>query len=201
VAHNLVPRCRAAGKITVDGEELDVQGPAFYVNGIQRHPQCIQMWNFMTMTGPDASLMMMQFVMAEGYDAGMVNRSMLVLDGKLASVSVDSVVEVEECEIDDANGYEAPVKRTYTFQGRMLESDKQVSIILKTHVDDSESHEHFDLLSELPWLLRKALQMTISNPWMYQTFSSNITATIQVDGEAPRDVVNARLFEEQTWLS
>jgi hypothetical protein len=159
------------------------------------------MWNFMTLTAPDASVMMMQFVMAEGYDAGLVNRSLLVLDGKLASVSVDSVVEVEECELDDANGYEAPVKRIYTFQGRMLDSEKVVSLILKTHVDDSESHEHFDLLSELPWLLRKALQMTISNPWMYQTFSSSVKATLEIQGEAPREIANARLFEEQTWLS
>lgn len=159
-------------------------------------------WNFCSFTSPELSMMIMQFIMPEGYDydVSLVNRSLAILDGKLLSISPNSTVEVLEEEIDEETGYSAPQKIRYTFIGKTLQSNEDVKISLTTNPATGQSFEKMDLLSELPWLVRKALQMLISKPFLFQYIDEGLEAEVQVgNGEARK--LKGRTFEETVHMA
>ncbi|KAI9033352.1 oxidative stress survival, Svf1-like protein [Hyaloraphidium curvatum] len=201
IFHKLVPRATVTGSITVDGEKIDAAGTGFFVNVVQLNPQNVKRWNFYSFTSPSVSVMMMQFIMPEGYDYSVstVNRSVVVLDGKLLTVSVDALADIVESEEDEETGYHAPVRIRYSIAGQGLDSGEDVRISAETTPASCESFEKLDLLSELPWLVRKALQLLISKPFLFQYIENASKLELEVGGE--KKVVEGRIFEETVFLA
>lgn len=146
--------------------------------------------------------MMMQFIMPEDYDYAVstVNRAAVVLDGQLISVSPTGTVEVLEDDLDEETGYMAPVKLRYTFEGKTLDGSDPVHVSLTTTPATSQSFEKLDLLAELPWLVRKALQLLISKPFVFQYLHDQYEVEVQV-GSGEKKTLKGRTFEETVHLS
>ena len=146
--------------------------------------------------------MMMQFIMPEdyGYAVSTVNRAAVVLDGQTISVAPTGEVEVVEDELDEETGYMAPVQLRYNYEGKTLDTKEDVKVTLVTKPKTSENAEKMDLLSELPWLLRKALQLLISKPFLFQYIHDEYELEVQV-GEAAKRTIKGRTFEETVFVS
>ncbi|KAI9026533.1 oxidative stress survival, Svf1-like protein [Phycomyces nitens] len=204
VSHKFWPRAEAKGTFIVDKTIHDVEGQGMFIHAIQgMQPQLIASnWNFVNFQSKDASLSMMQFTTTKQYGAVEINQGSVVLDDKLICVSVDNHVELLDLKKDEETEYDIPQKIKLTWRGKTIaeegstEEPKDVSVVMvvevKTLVDK------IDILSEIPWFLKKLVQTFVVKPYIYQWLDQ---ATAEITVGDKKVEVQGSCFQELVFVS
>ncbi|KAL0094806.1 oxidative stress survival, Svf1-like protein [Phycomyces blakesleeanus] len=204
VSHKFWPRAEAKGTFIVDKAIHDVEGQGMFIHAIQgMQPQLIASnWNFVNFQSKDASLSMMQFTTTKQYGAVEINQGSVVLNDKLICVSVDNHVELQDLEKDPETEYDIPKKIKLTWRGKTIaeegstEEPKDVSVVMV--VDVKVLVDKIDILSEIPWFLKKLVQTFVVKPYIYQ-WLDQATAEITVGDEKVQ--VQGSCFQELVFVS
>ena len=101
-----------------------------------------------------------------GYTVNIASTGCLVRNGKTIAVTTNNRSVHVQKQLDDFSGYEAPTQLFLTWQGKTTEGNKDVAI--KVSFIPKNLLDKIDVLSELPFLLRKFIQTFITAPFLYQ---------------------------------
>lgn len=203
VSHKFWPRCEAQGTFIVNQKIHEVKGDGMFIHAIQgMQPQLIASnWNFANFHSKEASIGMMQFQTTKQYGSVNINQGSVVLNGKLVCVSVENAVELMHKKLDVDTNYEIPEEIKLTWKGKTIkekeeEETKDVSIVMIVQVKNLI--DKIDVLSEIPYFLRKIVQSLIVKPYIYQ-WLDKATAEISIGDE--KTVVEGYCFQELVFVS
>ncbi|KAI8971667.1 oxidative stress survival, Svf1-like protein [Mycotypha africana] len=187
VSHKFWPRCNAKGTVIIDKELHDIDAYGMFIHAIQgMQPQLIaSKWNFINFQSEKAALSMMQFLTTKQYGSVEVNQGSIVVNDKLISVSVENNVELMNLVKDDDTEYDIPQDVKLTWKGKTIkehEEDevKDVSVVMIVPVKNLI--DKIDILSEIPWFLKKLVQTFVVKPYIYQ-WLDEATAEITIGDE------------------
>jgi hypothetical protein len=187
VSHKFWPRCSAKGTLILDKELYEIDAHCMFIHAIQgMQPQLIaSKWNFIDFQAEDAALSIMQFTTTKQYGGVDVNQGSIVVKDKLISVSVENNVELLDLQKDEETGYDIPQRVKLTWKGKTIkekEEDevKDVSVVMIVTVKNLV--DKLDILSEIPWFLKKLVQTFVVKPYIYQ-WLDEATAEITVGDE------------------
>ncbi|KAJ3107193.1 RNA-dependent ATPase [Phlyctochytrium planicorne] len=163
-----LPRAKVTGSMSLDGVKYDLAGTGLFNHAIQNKPQCIGRWNFLNFHGKEGSVVLYEFQMpSEGYIVEIVSIGAIVKDNKLIAVTTDNRAVHSKAEYDEFSGYNPPSEITLTWNGLTLDDSKKfvkAGIVLPL----TNLYAKIDVLSELPFFLRKFIQTFVTAPFMYQ---------------------------------
>ncbi|KAJ3176092.1 putative cell survival pathways protein [Irineochytrium annulatum] len=198
VTAQFMPRANITGTILVDGVESSAKGLGLYLHAIQNKPQCVGKWNFINFQGPTDSLMIYEFEMPQdaSYVFDIVSIGSLVHNGKIVAVTTNNRAVHMKKEYDDFSGYEVPTEIILTLSGKTTDgTDKDVRVELSLPLTNLAAK--IDVLSELPFLLRKFIQTFITAPFLYQ-WIENVVAKVTLGEETFE--TSGRMLIECTFL-
>jgi hypothetical protein len=117
-----------------------------------------------------------------GYVLDIVSIGSLVHNGRLISVTTDNRSIHTKKLYDSFSGYEIPTELAISWRGHTTDgSDKEVKIDIILVPKNNVAK--IDVLSELPFVLRKFIQTFVTAPFLYQWFEST-TAKVTVGDES-----------------
>lgn len=187
VSHKFWPRSTAKGSLILDKQLYEIDAHCIFIHAIQgMQPQLIaSKWNFIDFQAEDAALSIMQFTTTKQYGAVDVNQGSIVVKDKLVSVSVENHVELLDLEKDEETGYDIPQRVKLTWKGKTLKENeedevKDVSVVMIVTVKNLV--DKIDILSEIPWFLKKLVQTFVVKPYIYQ-WLDEATAEITIGDE------------------
>ncbi|KAI8853374.1 oxidative stress survival, Svf1-like protein [Chytridium lagenaria] len=198
VAAQFLPRARITGSLTVDGKKHDLSGLGLYCHAIQNKPQCVGKWNFINFQGKDATMMIYEFEMPadNGYAFDIISVGAIVKDKKLLAVTLDNRAIHTKKEYDDFSGYNIPTEVAVSWNGLTTDgTNKPIKVEITQECNNM--YAKIDVLSELPFLLRKFIQAFITAPFLYQ-WVENITTKLIVGDETFE--ISGRMLIESTFL-
>ncbi|KAI7872432.1 oxidative stress survival, Svf1-like protein [Spinellus fusiger] len=202
VSHKFWPKAAAKGTFIINKQLHEIEGEGMFIHAIQgMQPQLIASnWNFVNFQAKEASLSMMQFTTTKQYGAVEINQGSLVLNDKLVCVSVDNHVELLDLEKDPETEYNIPKKIKLSWRGKTIAKEdeelKDVSIVLT--VDVKNLVDKIDVLSEIPWFLKKLVQTFVVKPYIYQWLD---TATAEITVGEEKVQVQGNCFQELVFVS
>ncbi|KAI9098875.1 oxidative stress survival, Svf1-like protein [Phlyctochytrium arcticum] len=196
VSSQFIPRATVTGTLFIDGKMHDATGLGLFVHALQVKPQCVARWAFADLHAPNGSLLLYQYEMCQGYgyDFNQRTEGTLTLADKTIALSLDGNVTLLKKTHDDFSGYEIPSAVSYTLSGTTSTSEP---FTLTMTLPLSHMIDKIDLLSELPFLLRKVIQTFITAPFVYQWFEE--TEAVVKIGETEH-TLKGRLFHENVFL-
>ncbi|KAJ3189491.1 putative cell survival pathways protein [Gaertneriomyces sp. JEL0708] len=197
VSAQFIPKARVTGSVFVDGKLHNAAGFGIFVKAVQSKPQNVARWTFANVQNDTDSLTLYQFEMPDGYgfDFKQCSQGILVLDNKTTAVTLDNSATLLNKTYDNFSGYQIPSQARYAWSGKTSDGEPvkiQMEVTLKRLIDK------IDLLSELPFLIRKFIQALITAPFVYQ-WVEDVTATVTV-GSTTR-TISGRLFHENAFLN
>lgn len=130
-----------------------------------------------------------------GYDFSVRSEGVLVLDNKIVAVTLDNFSRLLNKTHDSFSGYEIPSEVEYKWAGTAKDG-RLVKIEMKVPL--RRLLDKIDLLSELPYLIRKFIQTCITAPFVYQWFEE-ATAAVTLGDE--KLTLKGRVFHENAFLS
>ncbi|KAJ3116842.1 putative cell survival pathways protein [Phlyctochytrium bullatum] len=197
VNSQFLPRAKIVGTLKVDGETYSMDGLGFFIHAIQFKPQCIGKWNFINLQGPDTSLMLYEFEMPpdSGYAFDIISVGAIVRDKKLLAVTLNNRAIHTKRDPDDFSGYLIPEEISLNWKGETLTDKKPVKVGITQTLQNL--YAKIDVLSELPFLLRKFIQTFITAPFLYQWVEDVKTKLVVGDEELE---VTGRVLVETTFL-
>ncbi|KAI8636034.1 oxidative stress survival, Svf1-like protein [Parasitella parasitica] len=203
VSHKFWPRCTAKGTFIIEKQFHEVDAHGMFIHAIQgMQPQLIaSKWNFVDFQSEDAALSIMQFTTTKQYGGIEVNQGSIVLHDKLISVCVENNVELMDLKKDDDTGYNIPQRVKLTWKGKTIKKDKDdqvkdVSVVMIVKLE--KLIDKIDILSEIPWFIRKLVQTFVVKPYIYQ-WIDDATAKITV-GDETFDC-SGRCYQELVFVS
>ncbi|OZJ05055.1 hypothetical protein BZG36_02099 [Bifiguratus adelaidae] len=199
VSHRFWPKAKVTGTFIMDGKLHDIDGDGMFIHAVQgMQPHLIaSRWNFVDFQAAETSLTMMNFLTTKQYGGVEVNQGALVYKNRLISVSVKNGVELADLKEDPDTGYQVPQKITYTWNGKTLdEAEDEVKVTLEVNV--SNLLDKIDVLNEIPWFIKKVVNVLVAKPFIYQWLDSAV-AEISVGGEQER--VEGKCFHELVFVS
>ncbi|GAN08671.1 survival factor 1 [Mucor ambiguus] len=203
VSHKFWPRCYAKGTIIIEKQLHEVDAHGMFIHAIQgMQPQLIaSKWNFVDFQAEHAALSMMQFTTTKQYGGVEVNQGSIVLHDKLISVCIENNVEMMDLKKDDETEYDIPQRVKLTWKGKTLkesETDevKDVSVVMIVNLKNLI--DKIDILSEIPWFLKKLVQTFVVKPYIYQ-WIDDATAEITVGDE--KFECPGRCYQELVFVS
>ncbi|KND01341.1 uncharacterized protein SPPG_03153 [Spizellomyces punctatus DAOM BR117] len=197
VSAQFIPKGRVTGNVIVDGKLHDIEGTGLYVKALQSKPQCAARWSFANFQTEKDALLMYQYELCRGYGYDFDARSegALVLDNKIVAVTLNNFATLLNKSYDSFSGYEVPSEVSYRWEGEAKDG-RPVKIEMKvalTHLLDK-----IDLLSELPFFVRKFIQTCITAPFVYQWFE-DASASVTIGEET--HILKGKLFHENAFLA
>ncbi|KAJ3219309.1 putative cell survival pathways protein [Dinochytrium kinnereticum] len=198
VSAQFLPRASISGSMTIDGKPYDLSGLGLYCHAIQNKPQCIGKWNFINFQGKDASMMIYEFEMPadSGYAFDVISVGAIVKDKRILAVTTDNRVIHTKREYDDFSGYQIPEEVNLTWNGTTTNGTNK-PIKVEITQECKTMYAKIDVLSELPFLLRKFIQTFITSPFLYQ-WVEDLTAKVTVGEETFE--FSGRMLIESTFL-
>lgn len=202
VSHKFWPRAFAKGTFIVNQHIHEIEGDGMFIHAIQgMQPQLIASnWNFLNFHSKEASIAMMQFQTTKQYGSVNINQGSLVLNDKLVCVSVENTVELLDLKKDEDTDYNIPEKVKMTWKGKTIKEEgiepKDVSIVMIS--EPKNLIDKIDVLSEIPYFIRKIVQSLIVKPYIYQ-WLDNTTAEITIGDE--KTTVEGYCFQELVFVS
>ncbi|KAG2209777.1 hypothetical protein INT47_001925, partial [Mucor saturninus] len=202
VSHKFWPRATAKGTFIVNQDIYEIEGDGMFIHAIQgMQPQLIASnWNFLNFHSEEASIAMMQFQTTKQYGSVNINQGSLVLNGKLVCVSVENTVELLDLKKDEDTDYNIPEKVKMTWKGKTIKEEglepEDVSIVMIS--EPKNLIDKIDVLSEIPYFLRKIVQSLIVKPYIYQWLDMT-TAEITIGDK--KTTVHGYCFQELVFVS
>ncbi|KAK9765617.1 putative cell survival pathways protein [Basidiobolus ranarum] len=178
ICHQSFPKGAVRGSVTFDGETRKVVGEGYYIHAVlsMKPHEVATKCNLITLQSGDHALSLLHFDTPDCFNNIPVTQASLVLNRKLVAVTVKNTARFVTTKLDPENGYEVPTEVHYTMDGDTLDgkpfhckaSIKLTSLLTKV-----------DVLSELPYLLRKIIQYFFTKPYVYQYFDdAEVVATV-----------------------
>ncbi|KAI9486782.1 MAG: oxidative stress survival, Svf1-like protein [Benjaminiella poitrasii] len=203
VSHKFWPSCNAKGTMIIDKQLYEVEAKGMFIHAIQGiQPQLIaSKWNFINFQAEDAALSMMQFTTTKQYGGVEVNQGSVMLRDKLISVCVDNHVELLDLEKDTETEYDIPRRVKLTWKGQTIkenEDDQVKDVTVSMIVTVKNLIDKIDILSEIPWFLKKLVQTFVVKPYIYQ-WIDQATAEITVGDETV--TVPGQCYQELVFVS
>ncbi|KAJ3301655.1 putative cell survival pathways protein [Blyttiomyces sp. JEL0837] len=190
------PKCKVSGTITIDGKKMSASGHGLFTKAIQNKPQTIGKWNFVNFQSDHDSLMMYEYEMPPNNTTKLdiVSIGALVRNGKNVALTTENRAVHVTRQLDSFSNYEIPTEVLLKWKGKTLDGeDFSCEIPFKA----TKNMDKIDILSELPWMLRKFIQTFITAPFLYMWYET-VTAKVTVGTETFE--MTGKLFLEVTFL-
>jgi hypothetical protein len=160
------------------------------MQGIAPHKLGSQ-WNFLNFQSPSISAATISGISSPLY-SGEKFSTLVVQTEKDRHASTESLVSLMETVEDKSTGYKVPLKAKVDSTW-VSEEGKQMSLQVNLSLNHQEMHK-VDILGELPWLVRKAIQLLVSKPFVYQ-FVETAELILKEDGVEILREEGTALFE------
>ncbi|RKP11046.1 oxidative stress survival, Svf1-like protein [Thamnocephalis sphaerospora] len=199
VSHRWFPRNVCSGTAYVDGKEYSLKGHGTFIHafsGMKPHLVASK-WHMATFHSPRAAVNLIQFQTPPRHGSINVIQGSLVLDNKLLAVTVDNDVDVLDSELDPHTGYYPATHLRLRWRGRTLE-DTPRALEISMEVHPTILCDRIDVLSELPWMVRKLVQALVAKPFVYE-WHEPTKVQIRLDDELIED--DGHLLYECTFIS
>lgn len=203
VSHKFWPRCNVKGTMIVDKQLFEVDAYGMFIHAIQgMQPQLIaSKWNFVDFQAENAALSIMQFTTTKQYGGVEVNQGSIVIDDKLYSVCVENDVELLDLVKDEDTGYDIPQRVKLTWKGKTIENSelgepKDISVVMVVPVKNLI--DKIDILSEIPWFLKKLVQTFVVKPYIYQWLDE---ATAEITVGDKKIEATGKCYQELVFVS
>ncbi|KAF9586042.1 putative cell survival pathways protein [Lunasporangiospora selenospora] len=204
VSHKFWPSCKVSGMVLVDGKANELTGEGTLIHAVQgMRPHLVaSKWNYVDFVGKDTvtdakgKLCLMQYTTPEYYGAVTVTQGSLTLNGELIAVSVENRAEFVTTALDEETGYNPPTEVNYIWEGKTLGADaKPFKAVL--NVKPRVLCQKVDLLSEMPWALRKAVSAFVAKPIIYQ-WLDEASATVKIGDK--EQTLAGKIYHESTFV-
>jgi hypothetical protein len=200
VWHRFIPIGQVTSTIqNGDGRSKQLNGYATYLHGIQSSkPHVISTrWDmFQHLDGPSLSaLIMLQFKTPGHFSKQAITQALYVRDGKVVCCTTKASARHLTSEIDSGSSYPIPKTIEYKWEGRTVDGD---SFKAASEVTSGTMIARWDILSTLPFLLRKLLQALIAKPFTFH-WLDRVKATVEVGSETR--VLEGMTFHETTYVN
>ncbi|KAI9188083.1 putative cell survival pathways protein [Blastocladiella emersonii ATCC 22665] len=180
----------ASGVLMANGTTLDLAGAATVVQqhqGISPHKIATQ-WNFFTFSSANLSLSTISGTTPSTYQAEKFGTVAANVRGESA---VAAAVELEfpSSAVDPSNSYAVPKEfmlTTTLSNGHTVEASAPL---------DFARVNRIDVLGQLPWLVRKAVQYFVSKPFVYQFVETAHVVVRDAAGNVVVDESASAMFE------
>jgi hypothetical protein len=162
VQSRFLPKQAVTGFLKVGNAKYDLKGFVLSTFVQQYLPQNVSLWNFCDFQSEKDAVMLYQFHLPNGRQ---VSQGALILNGKLEAITIDNHTTYHDAKIDSFSGYAIPSSLDHEWKGSTNDGDPlsiKMSLKLNTLMDK------IDVLSELPFLVRKFIQTFITAPFVYQ---------------------------------
>jgi hypothetical protein len=182
----------------VDKEFFEVDAYGMFIHAIQgMQPQLIaSKWNFIDFQADNAALSIMQFTTTKQYGGVEVNQGSIVVDDKLYSVCVENDVELLDLVKDEDTGYDIPQRVKLTWKGKTLEDGEDIAVEMIVSVKNLI--DKIDILSEIPWFLKKLVQTFVVKPYIYQWLDG---ATAEITIGDKKIEATGKCYQELVFVS
>ncbi|KAJ3393431.1 putative cell survival pathways protein [Entophlyctis sp. JEL0112] len=198
VEAEFVPKATVIGSVTFDGVKKNVAGSGLFLHALQCSPQYVSKWTFLNFQTKDDSIMLYEFDMPKesSYALTCASTGSIVRNGKLLAVTTANRAVHVQKELDDAfSGYEVPTQLFLVWTGKTKDTNEDVRIEMS--ILQANMLDRIDVLSELPFLLRKLIQTFVTAPFVYQWYE-DVVARVTVGGSTSE--LRGRAFVESTFL-
>ncbi|ORZ36726.1 oxidative stress survival, Svf1-like protein [Catenaria anguillulae PL171] len=185
-------RGTASGVIMANGAAVDVSGRATLVHqyqGISPHKIATQ-WNFFTFATPSISLTTVSGTTPATYNSETFATLAADVTGLGSLVATEQSLEFPTTAVDATTGYAVP--KTFKMHsvlnnGYTLEASGNL---------DFGKVNRIDVLGELPWLVRKAVQYFVSKPFVYQYVDGSAKVVVKdAEGKVVAEEQGVGMFE------
>ena len=107
---------------------------------------------------------------------------------------MDNTTRLSKLVVDDFSGYAIPGHVHHSWKGQTLDGK---SVTVDMEIPLTNLLDKIDVLSELPYLVKKFVQTFVTAPYVYQWFQE-VEARVVVDGQ--ERVLHGKVFHENTFL-
>ncbi|ORX78799.1 oxidative stress survival, Svf1-like protein [Basidiobolus meristosporus CBS 931.73] len=178
ICHQSFPKGLVEGTVTIDGQTRQISGQGYYIHavlGMKPHEVATKC-NLITLQSGDNALSLLHFDTPNCFDNIPVTQSSLILNNKLVAVTVQNTARYVTTKTDPENGYEVPTEVHYTMDGDTVDGKP---FHCEATIKLSNLLTKVDVLSELPYILRKIIQYLFTKPYVYQYYDdAEVVATI-----------------------
>ncbi|KAJ3068092.1 putative cell survival pathways protein [Podochytrium sp. JEL0797] len=182
VEAQFAPKASVSGTLTFGGKKVEAKGQGLFVKAIQCYPQGIAKWNFFNLQNAQDSIMAYEYDMPQASGGACVSIGSIVRNGKLIAVTTSNrVVHVQKQLDEEFSGYEVPTQLFLTLNGKTKDSGEDVHVEIS--FVQSNLCDKIDVLSELPFLLRKLIQTFITAPFLFQWYD-DVVANVTVGADS-----------------
>ena len=197
VVSSFIPKCKVSGNLIVHGAVEDATGYGTFTHALQVKPQCVGRWNFASFHSDELSLLMYQFEMPHGYDydVDIVNRGSIFYKNDILAVTTQNLAIGFDHEYDAFSGYKVPKHIEFFWEGKTKDGE---DVHVKISVNPGPPQEVVDVLSELPFLLRKFVQTFITKPFCYERIN-DVVAEVTIGDK--KFHVSGKLWHEMILMA
>ncbi|KAK9701295.1 putative cell survival pathways protein [Basidiobolus ranarum] len=197
ICHKFYPSGKVTGTVIFDNKEEELIGEGIFIHallGLKPH-EVASKCNLISFENENASLSMLQFETPRTYGCTDVTQGAFVLSDELVAVTVDNTSRFVTTKLDPETKYEVPTEIKYTWLGETLQKEK---FCAEMTVKSQFLIAKIDVLSELPYLLRKVIQTLFTKPYVYQYYDD---AHVEVVIDEKKLVFNGKAFYECSFLN
>ncbi|KAJ3254860.1 putative cell survival pathways protein [Boothiomyces macroporosus] len=189
-----IPKAIATGTLKVDGKTIDLKGHGC-INFVTQHlPQNVARWNFANLQNETDAVVLYQASMFKGSEKKQISQGFVVLDSKIVGITTENKTVFHHTEFDKFSNYQIPTSLTHEWSGKTLDG-KDLKVVMNLSLKGMI--DKVDVLSELPYLVRKFIQTFITAPFVYQ-WLEDVTVDVYVGGE--KREIKGRVFHENAFM-
>ncbi|KAJ3201689.1 putative cell survival pathways protein [Entophlyctis luteolus] len=184
VSAQFIPKMLVDGTVKMRGQTVQFSdGQGLFHHVVQVKPQNVAGWNWANFQSQNGdALMLYEFEMPKKSTTGVkiVSQGCIVINGQtIAVTTMNRGVHVQK-QLDIVSGYKVPSQMYFIWNGNTVESGEPVKVEISTMLE--HKLDTIDVLSELPYLIRKFIQTFVTAPFLYSWFEA-VTAKISVGGK------------------
>ncbi|KAJ1673014.1 putative cell survival pathways protein, partial [Spiromyces aspiralis] len=178
VRHCFYPVGRVKANMIINGKPYEETGNGLYIHAVSMDimPYNVgQVWSFCDFSSKDVNenpvtFQLLQYLTPAKFGETLCTQAALQKDGKTYAVMWDNSVEFEDRVKNSKSGYDVPQAFRYRAKGQTLEDKKKVTVTMESKPD--AFFKPIEVLHELPYFVKIAVQTLITNPFIFQWFES-----------------------------
>ena len=197
ITAKLFPRIHCKGSVSIDGVSMEVEGHGVVLHMLQsiKPYAAATEWFLVNFQSSEASLIISQFEATKSYASTVINQAGFTYKGEHVGFSVDNTITPLHQLKCPHSGYSVFSEIIYESRGILM--DKR-PFHIKIHTIPTQLCDRIDILSHLPFLIRKLIQLLITKPYVYQ-WLDEAEAEITIGDESIK--LKGQLFHEYSILN
>ncbi|KAI9327080.1 oxidative stress survival, Svf1-like protein [Obelidium mucronatum] len=200
VQAQFMPKASLSGTVMLGGKAMEAKGQGLFHHAVQCKPQGAAKWNFINFQSEKDALMLYEFEISQknhGSDhPNIVSQGSIVRNDRIIAVTTNNRAVHVQKQMDPVSGYEIPTQMFVSWEGKTLEDNLDVKVEVSALL--SNKLDTIDILSDLPYLLRKFIQTFITAPFLFLWYE-RVVARVTVGDESTE--IEGDMFVECTFLS